>query len=234
MLALIDGDLVLYRSAASAENEDFSVAVDRASDLLKRLVLETNSEGYKFFLTGKHNFRKTVYPEYKANRLATPKPIHLEALRKFAVTEFNAEVIDLMEADDAMGIYQTDQTIIISLDKDMLQVPGKHYSWGISGTSHGKEWVREAKFRDVTKIEGLRHFYKQCIMGDTSDNVKGVVGLGEKTAEKMLKDCTMEVEMFNKVRNAYNNDQEFLLNGRVLYILRTLTDDWKVTFDSLI
>jgi len=35
-----------------------------------------------------------------------------------------------LEADDEMAIYQTDDTIIVSLDKDLLQVPGKHFSLG--------------------------------------------------------------------------------------------------------
>ena len=71
-------------------------------------------------------------------------------------------------------------------------------------------------------------------MGDTSDNVKGIIGLGEKRAEKMLAGCQSVKEMFDTVRTAYNNDSNFLMNGRVLYILRTVTDDWQVHFDALI
>ena len=123
MIALIDHDLVVFRCAASAENDDLGIAIYRAEALLDELLTKTGATEYKAYLTGPDNFRKTIYPEYKANRTA-PKPIHLNALREYALEKMGAEMApDTLEADDALGINQTDDTMIVSLDKDLLMIP---------------------------------------------------------------------------------------------------------------
>jgi DNA polymerase-1 len=230
MQALIDQDLLCYRCAASAENDDLGIAIYRIDELLDNILNKTGATSYRAFLTGSNNFRKQIYPEYKANRVA-PKPKHLRDLQEYSLEKLNAEYApETLEADDALAIYQTDDTIICSLDKDLLQVPGKHFSWEING----KGWTRPDTFIEQTELEGLRLFYKQCLKGDTSDNVKGIEGLGEKKATKLLADCRSHIEMFNQVRDLYGNDEEFIMNASVLWILRTLDDNWKDRFNALI
>ena len=230
MLALIDQDLVCYRCAASAENDDLGIAVYRAEELVDQLLNKTNADSYRAFLTGRTNFRKEIYPEYKANRKA-PKPRHLEALREYSFDFLNAELApESLEADDALAIYQTEDTTICSLDKDLLQVPGKHFSWEIAG----KGWKKPDTWIEQTELEGLRLFYEQCLKGDTSDNVKGIEGIGKKKAEKLLVNCQSEEEMFRIVRDTYGNDEEFLMNARVLWIKRTEEDDWGDRFNALV
>jgi DNA polymerase-1 len=233
MLALIDMDLVCFRCAASAENEDFEIAKFRCNTLLDNILLETGATEYRAFLSGEGNFRKTIYPEYKANRTAE-KPRHLADLRAYAIAELNAETAtDLLEADDMMSIFQDKtgkQSVICSLDKDMLQVPGEHYQWEI-GTS---KWNKPASYITQTELEGLRLFYEQCIKGDTSDNIKGIAGLGPVKAKKALQDCKTEHEMFNVVRSLYNNDDAFLMNASCLWVLRDFDDSYETRFKGLI
>jgi DNA polymerase-1 len=230
MQALIDQDLLCYRCAASAENDDLNIALYRIDELLDNILNKTQATSYRAFLTGPNNFRKQIYPEYKANRVA-PKPKHLKDLQDYSLEKLSAEFApESLEADDALAIYQTDDTIICSLDKDLLQVAGKHFSWEING----KGWSRPDTFLEQTELEGLRLFYKQCLKGDTSDNVKGIEGLGEKKASKLLADCSSNIEMFNQVRSLYGNDDEFLMNASVLWILRSLDDSWKDRFNALI
>lgn len=228
MIALIDMDLVCFRCAASAENEEFWVVQHRMNELFDNILAKTNATEFKAFLTGEDNFRKEIYPQYKANR-TQPKPVHLEAARYYAIKEMNAEAEHGLEADDLLGINQTEDTIICSLDKDLLQIPGKHFRWEIST----KQYVKPEQFIDQTEIEGLRHFYEQCIKGDTSDNIKGIAKMGEVKARQALQHCTTEQEMFDTVRNLYNNDKEFLLNARCLWILRSDRQDFKQRFDTL-
>lgn len=230
MLALIDQDLLCYRCAASAEDIDVGIAIWRMDELLDSILVKTNATGYRAFLTGTNNFRKLIYPEYKANRIA-PKPKHLKDLQQYSIEKLNAEYApDTLEADDALAINQTEDTIICTLDKDLLQVPGKHFSWEING----KGWSRPDTFLEQTEIEGLRLFYKQCLKGDSSDNVRGIEGIGEAKSTKLLSSCETELEMFNIVRDIYGNDEEFLMNARVLWILRTPNDDYKERFNALI
>lgn len=230
MQALIDQDLLCYRCAASAENDDLGIAIYRIDELLDNILNKTEATSYRAFLTSSSNFRKQIYPEYKANR-TQPKPKHLRDLQVYSLDKLNAEYApDGLEADDALAINQTEDTVICSLDKDLLQVPGHHFSWEING----KGWSRPDTFIEQSELEGLRLFYKQCLKGDTSDNVKGIEGLGEKKAAKILADCTSQQEMFNIVRDLYGNDEEFIMNASVLWILRSLDDNWKDRFDALI
>ena len=222
MKALIDADIVAYRVACTLEDddaEDFVYA--RAEDLVDQILVNTEATEYRLFLTGKNNFRYTIYPEYKAHR-PTEKPFWLEKCRQYLIATFNAEVIDGQEADDALGIAQTEDTIICSIDKDLLMIPGRHYNF-----------VKD-EFQEVTNDSGMRHFYMQCLTGDRSDNIKGIEKIGPKKAEKILAGCVTEQELFNAVRDAYSNDEEFLMNGRVLWIRRKENEDWKDRFDALV
>jgi 5'-3' exonuclease len=229
--ALIDGDLVAFRVAASTENETEDIAIWRTSEFMQRLLHETNAMGYKCFLSGDNNFRYSVNPNYKANRKDQPRPKWLQLLREHLVTNWSASVTDGYEADDAMGIEQVagnGDTCIVSLDKDMLMVPGQHYSWEIAGTSSlGKQWTRPAEFRMVSPHEGMLHFYKQLLIGDKADNILGVEHIGPVKAEQALGNCSDEWEMFCTVRDMYNDDERLLMNGRCLWIWRKEDNLWE-------
>jgi len=229
LIALIDMDLVCYRCAASAENDDVGIAIYRANELLDTLLDRTNATEYRAFLSGRNNFRKQIYPEYKANR-TQPKPIHLKALQEYSVEKLNAEYApDNLEADDALGIYQTEESVICSLDKDLLMIPGNHYQWAF-GTS---KWQKDEKFFTQTELGGLKLFYEQCLKGDKADNVKGIAGIGEVKARKLLENLTTEEQMFDLVRGVYSNDGEFVMNAQCLWILRSLDDSFLNRYEKL-
>lgn len=230
MIALMDGDLVLYRCACSAENDSLDIAKYRVNELVDLLINKTESDSFKFIISGQGNFRKAIYPEYKGNRTAE-KPKHLEALRDWSVAELNAEVTqNQLETDDYLGIYQEENTVICSLDKDLLQIPGKHYRWAISTS----KWSKDEEYHDQTELEGLRLFYEQCLKGDASDNVKGVEGIGEKKAKKMLAKCETEVEMINTCLFHYPSEEEFLMNAQCLYILRSFDDSYLKRYERVL
>jgi DNA polymerase-1 len=186
------------------------------------------------FLTGGNSFRKAIYPEYKGNR-SQPKPKWLQEVRDWLINECNAVVAkDGLEADDELTIAQTEDTIICSLDKDLLQIQGKHFSWQIEGGSPDKRWMKPDKFTTQTELEGLRVFYQQCLKGDSSDNIKGALGIGEKKAEQKLKDCTTEKEMIEVCLGEYFTEEEFLMNAQCLYLLRTYDDSYLTRFERVL
>ncbi len=232
-IALIDMDLVCFRSAASAEEESEGIAISRMKDTFSGILKTVGATSHRAFITGPNNFRKTINPLYKANRTA-PKPKHLTALQQYALKKLGAEMApDTLEADDAMSIYQDKvggTTTICSLDKDMLQVPGKHFQWAIGTLA----WSKPDTFIDQTEIEGLRLFYEQCIKGDTSDNVKGIKGLGTAKAKKLLQGCETEQEMFNIVYNLYPKKEDFLMDSQCLWLLRYEGDSFATRYEELL
>jgi DNA polymerase-1 len=220
MEALLDGDIYAFRVACTTENDNEAIAVYRVNEMIENTLAEVEASEYKLFFTSPDNFRKHIYPEYKANRTAT-KPKHLQFLRDYLVESWQGTVAEKMEADDYLGINQHESSIICSIDKDLLQVPGKHYNF-----------VKK-EFYEVDEETGFRNFYTQLLTGDTSDNIKGIAGIGPVKAKKALTGYFTEQGMFSVVRDMYKNDEWMIMNGRCLHILRSLDDDWTNHFKRL-
>jgi hypothetical protein len=217
--ALIDSDIVAYRCAAATENDTEDIARWQTSEMMRRILHETNAMRYKCFISGSDNFRYAVYPEYKANRKDMPKPKHLQVVREHLVTEWQAVIADGVEADDLMGIAQCSEhdgdTVICTIDKDLLMIPGRHYNF-----------VKQ-EFRHVSPLEGIRHLYLQAILGDRADNIFGFDGKARSKVPKFLQDnvdvietLTDESDMFDYVRDMYNDDVRYLTNLSCLWIQR--------------
>jgi 5'-3' exonuclease len=216
MILLIDADLVAYRCSASVEpHGDEDVARLRCDRLMQELLHTTGSEQYISFLTGPNNFRKKVNPEYKANRKDTIPPQWLQSCRRFLVEEWNSAVSDGCEADDLLGINQTTDTMIASLDKDLLMIPGQHYNWV----------KQEQQF--VDEIDGIKHLYKQMLIGDRADNIFGVDGIGKVKAAKHIDHLETEDEMIETVFDLYGEDAlRFYMNAQCLWIMRNEGETW--------
>lgn len=220
--ALIDADLVAYRCAATCENEDTAdIAIFRCNDLVERIIDAVSATDYVLYLSGGDNFRKEIDPEYKAHRKDKPKPKWLQACREFLVTEWQAIVTDGIEADDALGMAQREDTFICSLDKDLLQIPGMHYNW-----------VKDEEYY-ITEREGLLNFWTQTIVGDVADNVFGIRGLGPAKTAKILNhlegDSLEELDRlyYETVANLYNDKDRLHRNCKLLWVLRTDGDIWQ-------
>ena len=207
MRVLVDGDIVAYRCAASvADEEPLEIALYRIDELMRQLLYNTQADIAHTWLSGNNNFRYQIYPEYKANRKEMKRPAHLAACKDFLTTEYGAIRPDIWEADDALGYNQSDDTIIASIDKDLLMVHGNHHNWVKSLDTY------------VAPFDGLKHFYKQMLIGDRSDNVVGIKGLGEKKSERMFANVETEQELFDQVYALYNDPKRFLINASVLWI----------------
>ena len=239
MHCLIDADIVAYRCAAVTADADESIAIWQAHQMVDRILLETQSETAQLYLTGVDNFRYTYNSEYKANRKDIPKPIHLWTIKQALVSERGAIVVNGREADDALGCAQTSaqlegtETVIASIDKDLLMIPGKHYNFV------KQEW------KEVDQLEGLRHFYYQLIMGDTSDNIFGFDGLARQKIPKKLQwaidklyETNDELEMYCHVKDMYKTlngmtgTERMHMNAHCLWIERVENERWKPPIDN--
>jgi hypothetical protein len=122
-----------------------------------------------------------------------------------------------MEADDAMGIAQGDDTVICSIDKDMLTVPGMHYNW------------QKDTFTNQSETAADTFLHRQLITGDRTDNVFGVVPDTPYQAKKAMT-ILSKMDYINQLRwvgmeyaLAFDEPEERLRENYML--LRILRDE---------
>ena len=216
MRALIDGDIIVYRGAASSNEDEQWIAQSRADKMINDILEETGATSYQVFLTGGGNFRRELTDTYKANR-PDERPTHWQAVREFLVTHHKAIICEGWEADDQMGAEQDKvgmSTVICSIDKDLYQIPGRHYNF-----------VKKVH-SVVTPWNGIKHLYLQSLIGDRSDNIIGVQGIGPVKAEKALAELETEQELYDKCREMYGDDERYHLNLQLLYIWQRMHDSY--------
>ena len=174
MFLAIDTDILLYKSAMSAETEiewspdiwtlfmDMNEAKDAFVKQLDAITDKLNVQNVICCLSDRNgNFRKQVDPTYKSNRRGTRKPTGYAALVDWVREEYETMSKPLTEADDIMGILSTmpknkGKCIIVSDDKDMKTIPGKLYR------------PTTDEQLDITEQEADKHFLMQVLCGDPS------------------------------------------------------------------
>lgn len=195
-------------------------ALGTAKRIINNILDEVGTTEYKGYLSTSHDdtlFRLALAKtqKYKDNRKDFKKPHHYEDIRGYLMTRFDTEMVKGIEADDALGIDQTDDTIICSIDKDLLQIPGHHYNF-----------VKK-EFTFIDELMGWFNFYKQVLVGDRADNIPGLYRVGEVRATTWLARCKDKEEMYKMCLNAYKefsgrDDYEDFMHEvcNLIYILR--------------
>ena len=147
------------------------------------------------FDTPEPTFRHEIYPAYKANRDAMPEDLRpqIPMIRQL-VEALNIPIVELhgYEADDVMATLARESaaqglpSVIVSPDKDLLQLVDDDMRIQVLNTKDGEVWHdREGvKARMGVWPEQVVDFLS--LVGDASDNVKGVPGIGEKGAALLL------------------------------------------------
>ena len=222
LMPIIDGDILCYRVGFACNEETEKVAIRTMADMLEELIfIELSSNIHVGYLTGKENYRHDIAKTqpYKGNRKDAPRPVHLRSLREYLITAWDFRVADGQEADDAIGIHATltrDNSIIVSIDKDLDMIPGHHYNP-----------VKKDHYY-VNDKEAIKNFYRQILTGDKVDNVQGLRGIGPKKADKILGDFDTDLAMYEAVLKAYDGDAERVLeNGQLLWIRRRKDEIWQ-------
>ena len=226
MRALIDADNLAFACAASAEEEDVEVACTRADSFIENILAETGATEYELWFSGDNNFRYNVYPEYKGNRKASYRPLWEKEVKQYITEKWEANWTDDIEADDMLGIRQLEctDTILAHLDKDLNQIKGLHYNWELRRLG---EVVREKRIYTVSNEEADYWFFYQLLVGDTTDNIKGVQGIGPKKAAGILHGCESNRERYEAVLGRYSSEEELDLNAQCVYIHRKHNDHWR-------
>ncbi|MCM3323124.1 DNA polymerase I [Cytobacillus kochii] len=203
-LVLIDGNSIAYRAffALPLLNNDKGIhtnAVYGFTMMLMR-ILEDEKPTHILvaFDAGKTTFRHKTFTEYKGGRQKTPPelseqfPVIRELLDAYQIARYELENY---EADDIIGTLslkaeQDDFEVkVISGDKDLTQLSSEKTTVGI--TKKGITDIEEYTPQHIEEKYGIspeRIIDMKGLMGDSSDNIPGVPGVGEKTALKLLKE----------------------------------------------
>ena len=200
-IALVDADSIYFRAAMVNQNKkEIRTIINRT---MKEIEIEATGGGFADLhmlvaVKGHGNFRKDLYPEYKAQR-PTLEPKIREALAygwNYMIEKYDAKKADGMEADDLVSIWAAecrvndDDHVVVGIDKDLKQIPGNHYNF-------------VKKEHDYVDDDTANYnLMLQCITGDTSDNIPGIKGIGPKKAAKILTGVPMD-RRWSRVRAAW-------------------------------
>ncbi len=203
-LILIDGNSIAYRAffALPLLNNDKGVYTNAVygftTMLLRILEEEKPSHVLVAFDAGKTTFRHETYKEYKGGRQKTPPelseqfPLLRELLDAFQIKHYQLENF---EADDIIGTIskqakKDDWNVkVISGDKDLLQLVSEKIDVSVTkkGISDVMNYTPDTLKEDM-EISPDQVIDLKALMGDKSDNIPGVPGVGQKTAVKLLKE----------------------------------------------
>ena len=195
-VVLIDADSIYFQASYRLKKNEVRKKIDEImQDIEAKSFMATPLVAVK----GRGNFRKDLYPLYKANRNRDYEPEHAAALNyghKYMVEKYNAVQADGMEADDLVCIWAYEAReaernfLIAGIDKDLKQIPGHHYNFN------------KQEFDFVDDDTAHLNLMLQCLTGDGGDNIPGIKGIGPKKADKILSGVRMD-KRWNRVRAAW-------------------------------
>lgn len=240
--ALIDADIVCYQASAAAQRDfgdevwtDVAGAFANAKEEITKQMEGAECTEVILCFSPKNgsNFRKLVLKTYKMNRKKTPKPICYQELRNRLEKKYVYKSIDWLEADDLMSLLnqQIDDSVIVSIDKDMGAVPGVWFN------PMKMVWAEE-----TTLAKADYNWLFQTLKGDTTDGYKGLYMCGDKKAAvilspfynvKIINDVPVDsfdfVLAWEAVVDAYKlrEQEDYLVQARVARILRSGDFDLK-------
>ena len=247
-VCLIDGSGYIFRAfyatpPLTAPDGTPINAVFGFTNMYLRLTNKINCDyNLTLFDAKRENYRNEIYPEYKANRTETPPDLIPQfGIIREAVDTLNLHYLDMegYEADDLIATYaklaleQGKEVIIVSADKDLMQLirPGITFYDPMKDKMFTPEDVKEKFGVYPDKVVDV-----QALMGDSTDNVPGVPGIGPKTAAELINEFgSLEEVLKRAVEIKQNKRREALVENadkaRISMQLVTLKDDVPVDPD---
>lgn len=216
---LVDGNNLLFRSYYATaytgnvmrNKEGFPTnGLYGFVNMMNKIITEEKPEYISVAFDVGKTFRHDEYEEYKGGRNATPDDLKAQfPVAKEILTAMGIKYIECpgYEADDIIGtlarmVDENEEFIatIISSDKDLLQLISDEVEVKLLKT---KDHIRMTKqvFKETYGIEPIRMIDLKGLMGDSSDNIPGVKGIGEKTALKLL-------QQYDTIENVYDHIEE--------------------------
>jgi len=204
VLYLIDGHALAYRSYFALQRGGFTTSSGESTGAVygfSRTLLDVVEHHQPKYLAVTFDeglsAREEIYPDYKATRVKMPEDLSSQIERiKDLVAAFNIPCLTMpnMEADDILGtisrqaVEQGLDVHIATGDRDILQLLGPHVRVQLPQRRGPDVVLDVAAFRDKYGLEPSQLIDLKALMGDSSDNIPGVKGVGEKSATKLLQD----------------------------------------------
>ena len=231
-IILVDGNNLLFRSYyATAYNGNFmknskgfpTNALFGFANMINKIINEENPTHIIVAFDKGKTFRHEKYAEYKGGRIETPEelkmqfPVAKEMLEYMGIKYYE---IDNYEADDIIGTFakfcdEDDDFIgtIISSDKDLLQLISNDVDIKLLKQ---KDYIRynDKTFQEAYGIEPKRIIDLKALMGDSSDNIPGVKGIGEKTALKLLQQYVSLDGIYENIDNIKGSIHDKLVTDK--------------------
>lgn len=230
-IILVDGNNLLFRSYyATAYNGNFmknskgfpTNALFGFSNMINKIILEEKPTYILVAFDKGKTFRHEKYSEYKAGRIEMPDELRLQfpiAKKLLELMGIKYYEIENYEADDIIGTFSKfcDNTkytgTIISSDKDLLQLITDSVDIKLLKS---KDYIRYnlESFYEEYKIKPINIIDLKSLMGDSSDNIKGVKGIGEKTALKLLQEYKTLNGIYENIDKISGKTKEKLIDGK--------------------
>jgi len=232
-LYIIDGHALIYRAyyafinrpLITTKGENTSAIFGFMRMLLKLLQDEEPSHLVCAFDPRGKTFRHERFPEYKAKRMKAPEDLHVQGdLIKDIVEKLGIARIEIegFEADDVIGTLATRatalsmKTVILSGDKDILQLVDENVS--VYASKRGISEVDVLHTEEVEAQWGVlpgQMVDLLALMGDQSDNIPGVRGIGKTTAVKLIQQFGTMDRIYERIEEIERErTRKLLLEGR--------------------
>ena len=230
-IVLVDGNNLLFRSYyATAYSGNFmnnskgfpTNGLYGLVNMLNKIIKEERPEYMLVAFDKGKTFRHDKYTEYKEGRIKMPEDlgkqfvVAKELLPKMGIKCFE---IDNYEADDIIGSYAkiisetNNEGLIVSSDKDLLQLIDKNNTVKLLKS---KDYIMmtEDEFKKEYGIEPVKMIDLKGLMGDSSDNIPGVKGIGEKTALKLLQTYGSIEGLYEHIDELKGSTKDKLVDGK--------------------
>lgn len=231
-IILIDGNNLMFRSYFATaysgnmmkNSKDFPTnALYGFATMINKIIAEEEPMYIAVAFDIGKNFRKQEYSFYKEGRNATPEELKMQmpyARKLLDAMGIKYLELEPYEADDIIGSLVKMTTAdkdfdatIISSDKDLLQLI--NYETDVKLLKQtGYIKYNEKTFYDDYKLEPIKIIDLKALMGDSSDNIPGVKGIGEKTALKLLQEYQSLENVYNNIDNIKGSLHEKLVNDK--------------------
>ena len=221
-----------------------SGAIYGFANLLTKIITDYRPDGIVVaFDHARKTFRTELYPEYKGTRKPTPVELisQFPEIKKM-LSIMNIKVIEQegIEADDIIGTIAKNSNcdkIIVTGDKDLLQLISKDTEvWlTMKGVTEVLKVNESNLLENFEVIRPSQIIELKSLMGDKSDNIPGVTGIGEKTALKLLKEFDSLDGVYanldkivGKTKERLENDKKWAYLSKELATIKT---DCEIEFD---